>query len=155
MYPGIRTLLVPPVLLLALAGCGDDGDSTATDPASGDASGSGSSSTAPSASPSASDSAAGSASASPSLPSTSDTATITLPDCASVWVVGQKLPANYIGCTDAGEVVQAEGLYCEFGKPLFSFGTRFYAVENGPINKTAKTLAKDKTYQQAVRKCGG
>jgi hypothetical protein len=160
MHPGIRTTLGQGALLLAVlaavAGCGsDDSDATATDTASDSTSPTASASTSATASPSASSDAT--TSASPSLPSTTDaTEDVVLPACSSVWVVGQQLPQGYQGCTDdAGGIVQADGLYCEFGKPLFTYAKFFYAVENGPINKTETRLAKDKTYQQAVRKCGG
>lgn len=139
-------------LVAALAGCGSDGEgSTATDGA--DAS-----------SPAASESPSTSASTDPttspsatsSLPSTDDpTEEVQLPACDTVWVVGQELPRNYQGCLEGEKEVQANGLYCEFGKPLFTYKKRFYAVENGPINRTDSPLAKDKAFQTAQRKCGG
>jgi hypothetical protein len=133
--------LVAPLVLSAglLAGCsGDDGDEVATDPAAS------SSAAAPS----------GDASAS-ATPSTSPSAGADGPDCAEVWVAGGTLPRGYQECYEDGERVKANGRYCEFGKPLITYGDRFWAVPGGRIGESEGALLDDAAYEDALRKCGG
>lgn len=161
MSLGIRTraaALAPLAVLAAvLTACGSD--DTASDP-QGATSGSAASDSPGSPSPATSDPASASPTDSPSatasLPSPDDpTEDVVLPSCESVWVVGTKLPRSYEGCLDGTTEVPADGLYCEFGKPLFTYGKHFYAVENGPVNRTDTVLAKDPAFQKAQRSCGG
>ena len=132
--------LIAPLVLSAglLAGCGgDDGDEVATDPAAGSSASSGAT---PSADPSAS--------ASPSAGAEG-------PDCADVWVAGATLPRGSQECYEDGERVQANGRYCEFGKPLVTYGDRFWAVPGGRIGESSGALLDDAAYEDALRKCSG
>jgi len=137
--------------LVLLAGCGDDGSSTAGDAEGGSAS----TSTDPSASadPSATDSP--SPSQTPSSTPSSTPSGPPLPDCASVWVDGQDLPARYAGCTEDGTEVAADSRSCAFGRPLVIYGDRFYAVPGARVNETAGPVRQDQTYTEALQSCSG
>ncbi|NHC24645.1 hypothetical protein G6553_15885 [Nocardioides sp. IC4_145] len=139
--------LIAPLVLSAglLAGCGgDDGDQVAADPAAASSGSSASSEATPS----------GDASASASA-STSASAGTEGPDCAEVWVAGGTLPRGYQECYEGGERVKANGRYCEFGKPLITYGDRFWAVPGGRIGESRGALLDDAAYEDALRKCGG
>lgn len=134
--------LIAPLVLSAglLAGCGgDDGDEVATDPAA--------TSSASSEAPPSGDASA-SASSSPAADAGG-------PDCAEVWVAGGTLPRGYQECYEGDERVQANGRYCEFGKPLITYGDRFWAVPGGRIGESRGALLEDAAYEDALRKCGG
>lgn len=133
----LRTALLAPLVLTGalLAGCGDDGGTTATDPAAG--------SEAPA--PTSSDSSA-TPSASPAPEG---------PDCASVWVTGETLPGGYRGCVEDGRLVKPDGRYCEFGKPLITFDDRWWSVPGGRIGEAEGPLRRDRAYRDALRSCGG
>ncbi|GGO77719.1 hypothetical protein [Nocardioides deserti] len=134
--------LIAPLVLSAglLAGCGGDGgdevasDRAATSSASSEATPSGDASATASSSPSA---GAGG------------------PDCAEVWVAGGTLPGGYQECYEDGERVKANGRYCEFGKPLITYGDRFWAVPGGRIGESRGALLDDAAYEDALRKCSG
>ena len=127
--------------LLVLAGCGeDDPTATASDPSS-----------------ETSEPTTTADSPSPSETPTSDAPTQAadpLPACSAIWVDdGRKLPARYRGCSDNGTDVKADSRMCSFGKDLVTYGDHFYAVPNGPINRTAKPLAQDPDYKSALASC--
>lgn len=150
-----RRLLAALALPLALvAACGDEGATTADDPASG------SSSSSPAASESAPESASApasgdaSASASPTSASASPTAP-PLPACEQVWQAGAKLPGGYAGCLEGDQEVAADGRYCEFGKPLVTYADRFYAVPGGTIAEGTSPLRSDPGYRKVLRTCSG
>lgn len=122
-----RGFLAALALPLALAtACGDD-SSTVSDP-----------------SPTTSSSAAA-----------SQDATVKQPQCDDVWVAGKALPGGYQGCYEGTERVKASGRYCEFGKPLFTYDERFYAVRAGRIAEAKKPFAEDAGYQDVLAKCSG
>lgn len=125
------------VAVTLLAGCsGDDPDSTATDPA-GETS---------------------SATASPMESATSEPAESEKPkepQCADVWVDGAKLPGGYQDCYDGDQRVKADGRYCEFGKPLITYESSFWAVPGGIIHEVEGKLLDDAKYVDSLHKCSG
>jgi hypothetical protein len=76
-----------------------------------------------------------------------------LPACGEVWVEGETLPKKYRGCLEGGEVVKPDAVFCEFGKRLVTYGDRFWAVDNGPVQETAGPLQDDRGYQRALSSC--
>jgi len=123
---------------IALVGCGGDDDSTATDPVAGDTT------SAPTASPTES--------------ATSEPTEVEEPkepQCADVWVVDGKLPGGYQDCYDGDKRVKANGRYCEFGKPLVTYESRFWGVPGGVIHEVDGKLLDDAKYRDALLKCGG
>ncbi len=132
--------------LLVLAGCGDDDPSaTASDPSASDE---------PSTSEPASETPSSDEPTEPSEPAESSEPAVPLPPCSEIWVDdGRKLPAPYRGCSENGTDVPAAARECSFGKPLVTYGGRFYAVPRGPINRTERPLAKDPDYRSALASC--
>ena len=125
------------LVVVALAGCGgDDPDGTATDPA-----GATSSATA---SPTESASEAPVESEKPKEP-----------QCADVWVEGAKLPGNYQDCYEGDQRVKADGRYCEFGKPLITYDSSFWAVPGGIVHEVDGELLDDAKYRDSLHKCSG
>jgi hypothetical protein len=122
---GARVLVVLAALLVVSA-CGSDDTSPAADPAL-------------------------TASGSPSTSATESTSTA--PDCATVWVDGQQLPAPYRGCQDGAKLVKVQAIYCSQGSRLVTFGRTFYAVPGKRVNEVATALAHDRTFQRAVANC--
>lgn len=119
-------MLVTLVLPMALAtACGADEPTTASDPAV-------STSSTPSETPAAQE-----------------------PQCSDVWQPEAKLPGGYEGCYEESRLVKANGRYCEFGKPLFTYADRFYAVPAGTIKVAQKPFAQDAGYQDTLAKCSG
>jgi hypothetical protein len=136
-----RTGLGVAAALLVLAGCGDDPATTAADPSS-DSSETTSETTAPSETPTSAE------------PTETTPPAPPLPACSDIWVDdGRKLPAGYRGCSENGTDVPADSRECSFGKDLVIYGGHFYAVPNGPINRTAKPLAQDPDYKSALSSC--
>lgn len=115
-------------LALAVSACGDDA-TTASDPAGSSTPTSSSSST-----------------ASSDLPT---------PQCEVVWVEGATLPGSFQGCYEGTKRIKPDGRYCEFGKPLFTYDERFFAVRNGTVHLATKPFAQDAKYQDTLRKCSG
>lgn len=111
------------VLVAGLTGCGDKGAS-------------------------ATSGAASTATATPS----SGPAVAKLPSCAVIWRAGHRLPGAYDGCRAAGRVVPAQHRQCSSGQVLESYGTRFYAVHGGPVQKVS-ALSKSARYKSAMRSC--
>ena len=77
------------------------------------------------------------------------------PQCDTVWVAGKSLQGGYQGCYEGTKLVKASGRYCEFGKPLFTYDERFYAVPRGRIIEATKPFAQDARYQDTLAKCSG
>ena len=122
-----RRLLVALVLPMALASaCGSEEPTTAKDPAAPTSSG-------PSATP----------------------AKTGEPQCSEVWQSEARLPGGYQGCYERSRLVKPSGRYCEFGKPLFTYADRFYAVRAGTIKEAHKPFAHDAGYQDTLAKCSG
>ena len=126
--------------LVVLAGCsGDDGDGEATDPA-----GETSSETSDTASPTESATSEPTEAEEPKEP-----------QCADVWVDGGKLPGGYQDCYDGDKRIKANGRYCEFGKPLVTHESRFWAVPGGLIHEVDGKLLDDAKYRDSLMKCSG
>ncbi|MCY7395482.1 MAG: hypothetical protein LH468_04875 [Nocardioides sp.] len=150
MSPRTRAALAATLLVVVpgLAACGNDdsgsedggGAATAQDPV-------GETSAAPSES--------ASPSTAPSEPSAPVEVPVTLPACGEVWVVGATVARGYEGCLEGASTVPADGRYCEFGKPLFTYQEGFYAVAGGPVIATERPLLRDPGYRDALKKCGG
>jgi len=148
-----RTAALTTILVLslsALAACGSDDDAGAQDPV-GETS---SAAPAPSPDESATPSQTPSGSAT-AAPAETTPAVPTLPACSEVWVAGARMPGSYEGCLEGETTVPADGRYCEFGKPIFSYGRDMYAVAGGPVNVTERPLMRDPSYRQALEACGG
>lgn len=118
-------LVAIPLGLALLAGCGDDADDVAKDPAD----------------------SAGSPSASRPVPAG-------MPACQDVWKAGSTIPARYRGCVDGDTVVQAARRPCESGQVLVTYADAFYGVLGGPVNPVPGGLAKSPRYRQAKLACG-
>ena len=144
-----RTASLAAVLLvgaIGLAGCGNEGDESATDPSSSPSSSETSTSEPTESSPT--ESSTGS-------PTETESAEPTEPACADVWVAGQVLEKKYQGCYDAdqGKWVQAMVYPCSSGQKVVTFRRNFYAPKGGPIVETTVPLAKDKTFQTMMATC--
>lgn len=126
--------------LTSLTACGADDDEVAADPGNE-----------PSASAvPTSDGAMPSESATPS----EKPAKSKKPLCDDVWVDGAKLPGGYQDCYDAdGKRIKADGRYCEFGKPLVTYQSNFWAVPGGPIFEVETDLLDDKQYRKSLELC--
>lgn len=149
MSPRTRTAALTTTLVLSLstlAACGSDDDSSAQDPQGGTTS-----------------AAATDAPEESAVPTETPTETPTdaatqapgLPACAEVWVAGATVPGSYEGCLEGEATVPADGRYCEFGRPLFTYGRDLWAVAGGPVNVTERQLLRDPGYRQALKQCGG
>lgn len=148
-YPGpmpsaTRTTALTATLVLSLGGlvaCGSGG-SAAQDPAG---------------TPSGSPAAGGgeTPTATPTPAPTPAPETPALPACSEIWVAGATVPGRYEGCLEGERTVPADGRYCEFGKPLFTYGRDLWAVAGGPINVTEQPLLRDPGYRRALKQCGG
>ena len=134
-------LLLP--LVLSLAACGGDSDSTATDPDASD-----SSTATDTASPT--ETAEPSETASETTPPTPD-----WPACGDVWVADARLALGYKGCLEGDTAVKADNLSCSSGQRIVRYDDSFFAVAGGTIYETSGPLDKDKVYLQKVRTCRG
>ncbi|MFN8195605.1 MAG: hypothetical protein U0R80_15140 [Nocardioidaceae bacterium] len=76
-----------------------------------------------------------------------------MPACASVWVEGKTLPADYAGCVDADGVLQVSEIKeCSSTDGSFTtFGKEFFAYVGQPIH----TGLDSQDYQQAYGICFG
>ncbi|WP_372733804.1 hypothetical protein [Nocardioides sp.] len=124
------------IAAIALTGCGDDVAQTS------DAVDEQSSST--------SSTDLDSASASESASETS--APVTLPDCASVWVTGEKLPLKYDGCLEDGNRVKAKKYRCSYEAIIVTYDDRFYARAGRFINEV-DSLKSSKKFKRAIAAC--
>lgn len=130
------------VLVGALAGCGNTGDSSGTT-ADG---------------PDDQDTAAQSASSSPS-PSGSSTPSTTpkplppLPACKAIWVTGQQLPKVYTGCQRGDRRITADKVGCSSGQTMVHFGGRYYGVLGGLVERVPDF--QDKGYLRDYHTCTG
>ncbi len=77
------------------------------------------------------------------------------PQCITIWQAGETLPGSYQGCFEDDVKVRADGRYCEFGKKLYTYADRFYAVRQGRIAEASEPFAQDAGYQDALSKCSG
>lgn len=135
-----RALLVASftVLLMVVGGCGTSSpggkaeSSTKPDPSA-------SLSPTPSATPS---------------PSDSPTNALGLPECSTVWVSGLVLPEDYQGCTENGQFVEPDIMYCESGQTLAAYQNRYYAALGQVINELPN-VHKSKKWRQMQRTCTG
>lgn len=84
--------------------------------------------------------------------SSTPAATPGLPDCAKIWVAGQRLPRRYQGCVDAGSTVPDRGTMCVVGHELVVFRNRYYAVATGKISEAAD-VRSDPGYAQTKDLC--
>lgn len=82
-------------------------------------------------------------------------AVTTEPQCADVWSAGATLPGGYRECYEGDRRVRAEERYCEFGKPLVTYDSRFYSVRGGRIAEADRPFVRDPGYQDVLRKCSG
>ena len=138
-------MLIALVLPLALlSACGDDSDSSATDPAGTDTT-SAAASESPGESPSATDEPSETASKTPDPPD--------WPACDSVWVGGGTIPTRYKGCLEGNNAVAADNLSCSSGQRIVRYADRFYGVAGGKIYATTGPLEKDKAYLKMIRSC--
>lgn len=87
-------------------------------------------------------------------PETSKSSAMAGPDCAEVWS-GETLPAEYDGCVDQSEFVEAERWDCASGQVIITFDDRYYAVPGGPVNDVGAPLEDSPQYRKALRGCGG
>ena len=137
-------LLLP--LSLALAACGGDSDSTATDPDASD-----SSTASDTGSPSeATETTEPSETASETTPPTPD-----WPACGDVWVADARLALGYKGCLEGDQAVKADNLSCSSGQRIVRYDDSFFAVAGGTIYETSGPLDKDELYLKKVRTCRG
>ena len=113
---------------LALTGCGEDGNTRATEETSSPAS--------PSVSKKASN------------PASKDA-----PDCAAVWKDQGELPRSYTGCNSDEGFVATDTLGCSSGQRMVRYGDHFYAVFGGMIHETESLLEDDRGYRAAVASC--
>lgn len=143
---GLATAVI--LALASVTACGTDGDAVVSD--AGDEPTASAVPTSDSATPTESTSTPDeSASATPSEK-------LKKPQCDSVWVDGAKLPGGYQACFDAeGKRVKADGRYCEFGKPLVTYQSQFWAVPGGPIFEVDGALLDDDHYRDSLKKCSG
>lgn len=114
---------------LALTGCGEDGNTRATEETSSPAS--------PSVSRKASDNV-----------SSKDA-----PDCAAIWKGEGQLPRSYKGCNSDEGFVATDTLGCSSGQRMVRYGDHFYAVFGGKIHETESLLEDDRGYRAAVASC--
>lgn len=126
-------LLLGPALILALAGCGDDASTVATEEP--DDTGSATVSTSP-------------------APSNSEETTPQGPACEEVWSQGQRLKRAYKGCLEGSTWVAADTRRCESGQVLVIYADRYYGAKGAVVNDMGAPLEKSKQYQQALRSCG-
>lgn len=96
------------------------------------------------------------ASSPPATPtdSASPTNALGLPECATVWVAGQVLPEDYQGCTENGQFVEPDIMYCESGQTLATYQNRYYAALGQVINE-APNVHKTKIWRKMQRTCTG
>lgn len=129
------------VLLLALAGCGDDTEPTATDPAAGETSTGPAVPTEPT-------------TTAPTTPTESTAPTrppVVLPDCDEVWA-GETLPFGYRGCLEGDTVVEAMAYPCSSGGRLIAYRNH-YAIAGRVINDTDGPATEDRAYGRAIQGC--
>ncbi|MCX6401962.1 MAG: hypothetical protein NTX33_18770 [Propionibacteriales bacterium] len=128
------------VLVLALAGCGDDGKSSSDDPTS------------------AAPDVTTSATSEPTrtLPSKKPTPKIpaNAPKCADIWTADATLPGGYKGCVANRKYVRADGLGCSSGQAIVKYDDRFWAVRGGTISQ-AEDIYKSDVYLDSVARCRG
>lgn len=86
--------------------------------------------------------------------SVSPTNALGLPECATVWVTGQVLPEDYQGCTENGQFVEPDIMYCESGQSLATYQNRYYAALGQVINE-APNVHKTKIWRKMQRTCTG
>jgi hypothetical protein len=137
-------LLLP--LSLALAACGGDSDSTATDPDASDSS---------TASDTGSPSEATETTEPSETPSETTPPTPDWPACGDVWVADTRLALGYKGCLEGDEAVKADNLSCSSGQRIVRYDDSFFAVAGGTIYETSGPLDKDELYLKKVRTCRG
>jgi hypothetical protein len=137
-------LLLP--LSLALAACGGDSDSTATDPDASDSS---------TASDTGSPSEATETTEPSETPSETTPPTPDWPACGDVWVADARLALGYKGCLEGDEAVKADNLSCSSGQRIVRYDDSFFAVAGGTIYETSGPLDKDELYLKKVRTCRG
>jgi hypothetical protein len=152
----MRGAAVALAAVVVLAGCGTDtaartsasSDATASDQPSSAPSPAGGSSDGPSSKPSTpgKDKSGGSAKSAPAVPADA-------PACGAVWRDGLRLARHYDGCVAGGQFVRVDQEPCSFGQQLVRYGTHFYAVRGGPVNRTAAPLTKDRDYRGAIASC--
>lgn len=130
------------LVVLALAGCGDD--DTPAD--------SGATSSAP-VTPQATTSAASEPTR--DLPTkSSPTIPADAPDCADVWASGARLPNGYKGCVAGEQYVRADTLSCSSGQGIVKYDDRFWAVRGGTISQ-ADDIYESDVYLDSVARCRG
>ena len=120
-------VLAIPLVVAALAGCGDDSKDVAKDPATTGSTGS--------ASPSSSSSASG------------------LPACGDIWKAGGRIPSGYRGCVDNGTTVKADRRPCASGQVLVTYAGTYYGVVGGPVNPVPAGLQKSPKFRSAKQAC--
>lgn len=75
------------------------------------------------------------------------------PDCATVWVAGQRLPKPYRGCLEGTKLQQPELYRCSSGQHVTTYAHKFYAVQSRPIIEVAVSLVKDKAFRTLLADC--
>lgn len=79
----------------------------------------------------------------------------TTPDCSDLWVVGQRLPADYAGCQEAGVPAEDTTVPCAIGDVLIEHGEGYYATPGRQIRLAAGGFAADPAYQRVHTICTG
>ena len=74
------------------------------------------------------------------------------PVCDEVWAAGNDLPTRYRGCLEGSTPVKADKVMCSSGQTLVTYDGRFYAVTGGPVNET-ESLENDADYAAARQSC--
>lgn len=77
------------------------------------------------------------------------------PRCASVWRDGARIPRDYQGCVEDGDLVERDVLGCSSGQRLVRHADRFYGVLGGPVQEVAGPLDSSREYTAVVRACRG
>lgn len=84
--------------------------------------------------------------------SSSPTNSLNLPECSTVWVTGQVLSEEFMGCAENGQFVEPDIMYCESGQTLATYQNRYYAALGQVINEVPN-VRKSRVWRKMVRTC--
>jgi hypothetical protein len=75
-----------------------------------------------------------------------------LPECSTVWITGQVLPEEFMGCAENGQFVEPDIMYCESGQSLATYQNRYYAALGQVINEVPN-VRKSRVWRKMLRAC--